>query len=138
MHHSQQNLYSCIDLSVTLDFTVCCLLSALRVSLFIFYIPEINMSKHKICPLRTHSLTCSHHHDKTHVVMATGGSCFGDLMKQGDQGNNGSSLESLWWVGYGAKHRTIAASTSPSGSCCVLFFTLTFFCDHLHSDIHCD
>lgn len=59
--------------------------------------------------------------------MATGGSCFGDLMKQGDQGNNGSSLESLWWVGYGAKHRPVAASTSPLGSCCVFFFTLTFF-----------
>lgn len=108
-------------------FIVSCLLllSALRVPLFIVCVPEINMSEHKISPPYTHSPTCSYHHDKTHVVMATGGGCFGDLMKQGDQGNNGSSLESLRWVGYGAKHRTLAASTSPSGSWCGFFLSLT-------------
>lgn len=70
---------------------------------------------------------CSHHHDKTHVVMATGGGCFGDLMKQGDQENNGSSLEGLWWVGYGAKHGISTDSTGPSGSWRGFFLSLSHF-----------
>lgn len=96
---------------------------------FVAYILKLNLivllrsiclvSKDIILPRYTICLC----HDKSLVAMATGGSCFGDLMKQGYEGNNGSSLGSLGWEGYWAKDRN---SISSGQLFCLFASVLTF------------